>query len=1478
MRALSRFTRLARLSRHALAAALLAATAGLTACGSVSDLVAPGTKGFAPARLALSATVPALQQLQQGGVAALRVSATYERADGSQVPLSTQTFPLTSERTQDVPVPIDLGACLNDAQRRAATGEGACVVRLSLTLLLDDRVLDTQAIGPFVLQPGATLAAPAAVTLYEVRTVRVDLPTGSVTRPDGSLRLEVGASATLSAAALDPSGGTVAGRTARWTSATPAVATVNEQTGVVTAVAPGTARITASIGGRDASVDVAVVPRASPVTIVAGGSGSGTIVSTPAGLSCRVVNGQTSGTCTFSFAGDAQVSLVATADPGSGFVGWSDACATAGTATTCVVTADQARSARATFGVLRTLVVGGAGDGAGAIGSTPGGIACTVGATGGGSCSAQFLEGTTVTLTASPATGNTFVGWSGDCAAASGPTCTLTISSATRSATARFARPQALSVELAGSGDGSVGGSVGGTAIACVRRDGATSGTCSATAPLGTVVTLSASPDANSTFTGWTGACSGTGPCTVTVDQARTVGATFTRRQVTLTVAVSGAGAGTVVVDGQRCTLAAGAGSQTCTLRVDVGRALALTAEVGTASEFTGWSGACAASARSPSCSLTLSGDGSVGATFVPGAVRITIVGESNTTGGGTVGTTDGRLACTISGANATGTCDALVAIGTTLTLNASPDPRSTFGSWSGACAGTAGPTCSFTVRTAASVGARFLRQQVSLTVGVGGSGAGTVSLNGSAFCTLGPTQGTNACTRLVDAGAPITLTMAPASGSTATWGGPCANAPVTGPCTFTATGTSVSVPVSFALTGMVSVRPVAGYTGGGVVRSSDQRIDCTIAPLTGAISGTCDAVYATGSTVSLSLVSHTMEIFAGAWSGLCTSSGPTCTFTAPAAGGTARIALPEFVDVDVSWTGAGSVATAFGSSAGQLLSCDALPGTFHCSAFAPEGSTITFTATPQWAGGFQGWTDGCAAAGTALVCTRTIPFRTSGNPPYVVGARFAFEAVVDVSGGGTVALQGVTGPNTACTNSGTGTITCSLHSPTRTATLVATPASGNVLTGWGTVACITPTATCTVDVTAANGRISATFASQGPVGLEFDRDSASTGEGRVITSFGTCNLPLSGRNGACSEVAPVGATRSYTAQPFSGSQFVSWGGPCAGQTGTTCTLSPVTVGGTITARFDLTATQLLTLGGINSITPGTGTMTTSPAGTPAMSCTVTGNAASGTCSATYAVNANVSITPTPAAGSVFSAWSGACTGSVVPCVVPMNGPKTVNALFVPSTSTLRLAFDAQSAQRGFLTTNVGLSCSDTPENQGLAGNGCAPTGGAVTTGTSVTVTASGQLPGSGFVGWTGSAPCAGVQATTCTFTMSSDVTVTGRFGSLFNPTLEVQSDAGSGGGTVSMQTIRNTTQFSQPGFGVNQITLNLFSGDVVRFTATATGAAFFQGWEGDCASFGTNPVCTLSSTFSLVRARFNGGSLNRRPAPPSGQRSPVRP
>ncbi|WP_157260929.1 InlB B-repeat-containing protein [Patulibacter minatonensis] len=67
-------------------------------------------------------------------------------------------------------------------------------------------------------------------------------------------------------------------------------------------------------------------------------------------------------------------------------------------------------------------------------------------------------------------------------------------------------------------GSGFVGGAGGG--ISCP-------GTCSATRPQGTVVTLTPTAAPGWTFTGWTGACAGAGACSVTLDGDKAVGATF---------------------------------------------------------------------------------------------------------------------------------------------------------------------------------------------------------------------------------------------------------------------------------------------------------------------------------------------------------------------------------------------------------------------------------------------------------------------------------------------------------------------------------------------------------------------------------------------------------------------------------------------------------------------------------------------------------------------------------------------------------------------------------------------------------------------------------------------------------------------------------------------------------------------------------------------------------------------------------------
>jgi len=51
---------------------------------------------------------------------------------------------------------------------------------------------------------------------------------------------------------------------------------------------------------------------------------------------------------------------------------------------------------------------------------------------------------------------------------------------------------------------------------------------CGESYPFGTPVVLTATPGTGGSFTGWSGDCSGTGTCNLTMDQAHAVTATFT--------------------------------------------------------------------------------------------------------------------------------------------------------------------------------------------------------------------------------------------------------------------------------------------------------------------------------------------------------------------------------------------------------------------------------------------------------------------------------------------------------------------------------------------------------------------------------------------------------------------------------------------------------------------------------------------------------------------------------------------------------------------------------------------------------------------------------------------------------------------------------------------------------------------------------------------------------------------------------------
>src|SRR5262245_17456489 len=244
---------------------------------------------------------------------------------------------------------------------------------------------------------------------------------------------------------------------------------------------------------------------AGPVQLTVTRASTGTVISTPAGIDYG-------STCAATYTAGTAVSLTATPAAGWVFMGWFGAgCSGTGA---CSITLTTATTVRATFAPAPvTLTVVRAGLGSGSVTSAPAGINC------GTSCSASFPSGGAVVLTATATGGSVFTGWSGGgCTGTS--TCTVSPVSAT-TITATFAPATvALTLTVTGSGTGTVTSAPAG--LSC-------GASCSVSFAPGTSVSLTATAGAGSAFAGWSGACPGSGPCTVVMDQARAVSARFNR-------------------------------------------------------------------------------------------------------------------------------------------------------------------------------------------------------------------------------------------------------------------------------------------------------------------------------------------------------------------------------------------------------------------------------------------------------------------------------------------------------------------------------------------------------------------------------------------------------------------------------------------------------------------------------------------------------------------------------------------------------------------------------------------------------------------------------------------------------------------------------------------------------------------------------------------------------------------------------------
>lgn len=299
----------------------------------------------------------------------------------------------------------------------------------------------------------------------------------------------------------------------------------------------------------------------------------------------------------------------------------------------------------------------------------------------------------------------------------------------------------------------------------------------------GKVVTLTATAPVGSVFTGWSGACTGTGACKLTMTAAKAVTATF-KSTPTYVLAYTRTGtapgtttfspAGTVA----KCTAS-------CNVRFNSGKIETLTATAPVGSVFAGWSGGgCTGTGI---CRITMSAARAVSASFraVP-----TYVLAYTKAGDGT-----GSVTFTPPGtaAGCSGSCNVSFNAGQVVTLTATAPVGSVFAGWSGSggCTGTS--TCTLTMSAAREVTATFNISIQQLSYTRAGTGTGTVS-----FAPAGSLAScTDSCTNSYVAGTSVTLTAAAQAGSTFTgWSGACIG---TGSCTVSMTA-AVAVTATFSL------------------------------------------------------------------------------------------------------------------------------------------------------------------------------------------------------------------------------------------------------------------------------------------------------------------------------------------------------------------------------------------------------------------------------------------------------------------------------------------------------------------------------------------------------------------------------------------------------------------------------------------------------------------------------------------------------
>jgi len=304
--------------------------------------------------------------------------------------------------------------------------------------------------------------------------------------------------------------------------------------------------------------------------------------------------------------------------------------------------------------------------------------------------------------------------------------------------------PEILSVQTAGGGTGTITSDPAG--IDCGE-------TCSKIFERDSVITLTATPDADSEFKGW----SGDSDCSdgsVTLSTTTNCIATFAVKP-TFTFPLPSSGTISISPAGENC----GVG---CTYH-NTG-IITLTAVPDVEYRFTGWGGDCTGSDNP--LTLNINSDTHCTATFTQIITKnLTLTKEG--LGSGTINTAPAAV-------NTCGDNCSKFEQGSTVTLTAVPERFSLFTGWSGDDCSGSNPSVTVTMNAAKNCVANFIIQTFDLSLAFEGNGTGKVTSDPAGI------DCTSNCSGILNGGATVNLTaIAPVGSRFSEWGGDCSGGQV---------------------------------------------------------------------------------------------------------------------------------------------------------------------------------------------------------------------------------------------------------------------------------------------------------------------------------------------------------------------------------------------------------------------------------------------------------------------------------------------------------------------------------------------------------------------------------------------------------------------------------------------------------------------------------------------------------------------------